>query len=243
MQPRTGGSRGPLNANLLLLILLGVSTVLLITLQIRKAVHAPPGSAEDLQSGGQPLYFEAGDYVIGFAVRQVSLATADQVMLVEFVDAKGVAPEIVPRVGGTAPAAQARSGQIYELLEEVRYPNLWPGISMACNCGPGGEIRHTYTLDPGADPGRIRLRYSAPVTLGPDGRLTLHLPAGPLIEMKPAAWQHSGEERVSILAAYVVEQTRDGQEVRLSLGSYDPRYPLTIWHILARPQEGGASER
>lgn len=243
MQPRTGGSRGPLNANTLLLILLGGSVVLLIALQLRKAVHPPPGSAADLQSGGQPLYFEAGDATLGFAVRQMSLATAEQILLIEFVDAKGVAPEIVQPADETTPAAQTRSGAAFEPLEEVRYPNLWPGISLACSCGPGGKIRHTYTLEPGADPGRIRLHYSAPVTLGPDGRLTLHLPAGALVETKPAAWQHSGDERVSIPAAYVVEQTREGQEVRLSLGAYDPRYPLTIWHMLARAEGPVKGER
>ncbi len=239
MQPRTGGSRGPFNANLLLLILLGASVVLLIALQFRKAVYAPPGSAEDLQSGEHPLYFEAGDHILGFAARQMSLASAGQILQVEFVDARGIPPEIVPREGSPVAAPPSRSGEAFEPLEEVRYPDLWPGITLTCSCEAGGEIRQTYTLSPGADPGRIRLRYSVPVTLGPDGRLTLHLPAGALVETKPAAWQHSGEERVPVQAAYVLEQATGGQEVRLGLGPYDPRYPLTIWLVLAGAPETG----
>jgi hypothetical protein len=165
--------------------------------------------AQGWASEPAPLHFQAGEHLFGFTANQVTLAAAGDLVQVEFLDTPGALPQQAGQPG-------------------VRYAELWPGIQAVYEPGSEGVARSSYQLAPGADPGAIRLRYSAPVEIQPDGSLRLLLLNGGLSEDAPRAWQTILGERVEVAAAFVVSDTGGGQVVGFSLAPYDPTYALTI---------------
>ena len=113
----------------------------------------------------------------------------------------------------------------------IVYSELYPGVDLHYD-GTGGQLKGTYTVAPGADPGRIRWRYqgAAAVTVDPaTGNLRV-TPTGAergatLTEAAPVAWQEIGGRRVAVKARYAV--ARDGS-TSFVLGTYDQTQALIV---------------
>ena len=130
------------------------------------------------------LQFQSGEHVLGFVSDGMLVSNGTYALRVGFVDANAVTPQAAENgtpAGGAAPR-----------LTQVTYPDLWDGITLAYDA-VGGIARSTYTVEPGADPAAIRLRYNVPVTVGADGSLRIDYETGQLRESAPVAWR--SEER------------------------------------------------
>jgi CSLREA domain-containing protein len=111
----------------------------------------------------------------------------------------------------------------------MTYQRLYPGVDLRYDSVAGG-VKGTYTLAPGADPGRIRWRYAgaAAVTLNADGALQIALGeqhGHTLIEQAPLAWQEANGGRTIVPVRYTL--AGDGT-LGFVLGAYDRARPLVI---------------
>jgi hypothetical protein len=134
-------------------------------------------------------------------------------------------------------------------LGMVTYANLWDGIRLEYRAAAEGLLQSTYTLDPGTDGKQIRLRYNIPVTLNPDGTLSLAFDGGQMTESAPVAWQEFGGTRHPVQVAFSLTANplalagdADGL-VGFTLGSYDAAQPLYIDPTLTWNAFFGASGR
>jgi hypothetical protein len=126
----------------------------------------------------------------------------------------------------------------------IVYKNLWPGIDLAYS-GTTVRLKYEFVVQPGADPARIRLAYRGAASVGLDasGRLEIETPAGGFRDEAPLAYQEKQGERVSVRAAFRLEQgdpsstaeTRRAVEPSPSsraygfaIGDYDPSLSLVI---------------
>jgi hypothetical protein len=107
----------------------------------------------------------------------------------------------------------------------VTYRDVWPGIDLEF-AGPEGQLKYTFHLLPGADPGQIRFAYrgAASVRLTAAGTLHVDTPAGGFTDDQPVAWQQTGAGRRSVPVAFRLHH----DEISFQLGAYDPTQPLTI---------------
>ena len=108
----------------------------------------------------------------------------------------------------------------------IYYRGLYSGIDLEYT-GAGGQLKGTYTVAAGADPGSIRWRYdgASAVSVDAAGNLQISLQQSALVEEAPVAWQTIGRQRVAVDVRYAV--AADGS-IGFALGSYDPAHPLTI---------------
>ncbi|MDQ2997965.1 MAG: SBBP repeat-containing protein, partial [Chloroflexota bacterium] len=118
------------------------------------------------------------------------------------------------------------------------YQNIYAGIDLRYD-GTGALVKSTYQVAPGADPNRIRWRYTGAFDTQIDskGNLLVRLPApgvaisttatvsGTLIEEAPQAWQEIGGRRIVVDARYTIAANGS---IGFTLGTYDSRQPLTI---------------
>ena len=134
----------------------------------------------------------------------------------------------------------------------IVYEELYPGIDLRYD-GTQGVLKGTYTVAPGADPGRIRWRYDGAAGVRLDeatGDLLMELPsphvpraAGrecpTLTERAPVAYQEVNGRRVPVEVRYAM--AGDGS-VGFALGDYDPALPLVIDPTLTYSTFVGGSE-
>jgi hypothetical protein len=126
----------------------------------------------------------------------------------------------------------------------VVYKGLYPGVDLRYD-GTEGQMKGTYTVAPGADPTRIRWRYSGADSVRVDEATgDLHItprgnPGSTLVERAPVAWQTIADRRVSVPVTYAVAP--DGA-IAFSIGSYDPAALLTLDPTLAYSTYLGGSD-
>jgi large repetitive protein len=104
-----------------------------------------------------------------------------------------VLPGTVSDLRGTMPTRWQRNLPTYG---GVTYTGLYEGIDLRYD-GTQGALKGTYTVAPGADPGKIRWRYvgatAVDLTEGGDLQVRLAAPADHaapiLMEAAPVAWQ------------------------------------------------------
>ncbi len=142
-----------------------------------------------------------------------------------------------PRIAGAAP----RSATVNYLLgsdpkrwqtglptySEIDYANLYPGVDLAYSV-EGRPLKATYTVAPGADPGRIRWRYeNGKSRVDEAGNLQVRLGSGTatLTEEAPLAWQEVDGRRLPVGARYAI--AADGS-VGFAVGEYDRGRPLIL---------------
>ncbi len=127
------------------------------------------------------------------------------------------------------PRAQWRTGLASYGSVVLREP--WPGVDLVVT-GAAGELKSSFVVRPGADPGAIRLAYrgASAVGLGPDGALVVDTPLGSIREQAPFAYQHIDGRRVEVAAAFELEPGGEPgrQDYRFRLGLYDPGSELVI---------------
>jgi uncharacterized repeat protein (TIGR01451 family) len=123
----------------------------------------------------------------------------------------------------------------------IIYRDVYPGIDLSYDgtAQAGGSsflLKGTYTVAPGADPGRIRWRYAGAAGVRVDetsGDLFISLvpsapgvAAGPeVVEHAPVAWQTIEGRRVPVSVRYALNP--DGS-ISFALGGYDPAYALIL---------------
>lgn len=167
-----------------LLLALGVGGMSQVWLN---AANGPAGTASgvtpSMSSTAAPLQqFSAGGHILGFGVDQVYVASGNHALQVRFVDAEPITPQSDSASGAGQPHG-------VPALTAVRYPGLWPGVDLTYRADPGGIAESVWRIAPGAEAGRIRLRYNRPLALNPDGSLAIRYETGVLNESAPVAWQ------------------------------------------------------
>ncbi len=131
-----------------------------------------------------------------------------------------------------------------ELVQRGRYP----GIDVVWYGADGDRLEYDFVLAPGADPGRIALRFEGGDSLrvSADGELELGFGGRTLVQRAPVAfqyaaaevsaesdptrWRHSVAQREPVASSYVLDA--DGS-VRFELGDYDRSRPLVIDPVFA----------
>jgi hypothetical protein len=70
---------------------------------------------------------------------------------------------------------------------QVVYQDVYPGIDLVFQAGPGGGLAYDFLLAPGADPAQIRLRWQGVPSASVDGHgnLVLQTPGGPVVQTMP----------------------------------------------------------
>lgn len=118
----------------------------------------------------------------------------------------------------------------------ILYTGLYSGIDLRYE-GTGSELKGTYTVAPGVDPGAIAWRYEGARSVSVDraGNLLILVDAEKtgaaaqepleLTEHAPVAWQEVEGRRVPVDASYRVQANGD---ITFDLGAYDPALPLVV---------------
>lgn len=123
-----------------------------------------------------------------------------------------------------------------ERFARVRYAGVYDGVDLVYY-GRQGQLEYDYIVQPGADPGQIRLRISGAdnVRLTPEGDLRIQTPGGELKQHRPFVYQEIGGIRKTVPGRYVLASSDLGQEpvVHFGLGSYDRSRPLVIDPVLS----------
>ncbi len=108
----------------------------------------------------------------------------------------------------------------------VRYEQVYPGVDCVFY-GNQQQLEYDFEVAPGADPGRIRLRFDGAeqISLDEAGDLVLRTAAGEIKQRRPVIYQMAQGARREIAGRYAIKQTG---EVGFELGSYDTTLPLVI---------------
>ncbi len=117
-------------------------------------------------------------------------------------------------------------------FEGVRYRDLYPGIDLIYYAS-GNALEYDFIVAPGADPSRIRLRFSGAedMRVDSDGSLLIRSGGKLLRQKKPVVYQEraAAHGRELVDARYVIHGS---SEVTFSLGAYDRSEPLVIDPVL-----------
>ena len=112
----------------------------------------------------------------------------------------------------------------------VLISEVYPGIDLTFSA-EGGQLSYEFTLQPGANPGKIR--YRLVTSPNSQGNTHVSISAGDLLSEKftearrtaPRVYQIEGRNRTTIDGSYVWSGS---DEVELSLGAYDRLKPLAV---------------
>ena len=117
------------------------------------------------------------------------------------------------------------------LFGEVAYRSLYPGIDMIYGRS-GRDLKSEFVLAPGADPSRIRMRYSGAGVLRIDesGSLVIPLGAGELRERSPEVYQEKEGRRIPVQGRFFLQGRAAAGFV---IGDYDVSLPLVIDPVLS----------
>jgi uncharacterized protein (TIGR03437 family) len=126
-------------------------------------------------------------------------------------------------IGGTARHNVANFGRI-------AYRHVYPGVDLVYH-STDNELEYDFILSPGADPTPIAVEFSGAdsVRITPTGALALTFGDQLMTHKAPVAWQTIAGRRHNVPVQYV---SRGNARIGFTLGSYDPRYPLTIDPVL-----------
>jgi hypothetical protein len=112
----------------------------------------------------------------------------------------------------------------------VRYSGLYPGIDCVFY-GDQNGLEFDFEVSPGADPDKVRLRWSDAkhVGLDPNGELVVETISDELRQRKPTVYQERNGRRILIDGGYVLAANG---EIRFSLGRYDRTLRVIIDPVL-----------
>lgn len=106
----------------------------------------------------------------------------------------------------------------------VRYNSLYEGIDLRVYSAENA-LKYDFMVAPGSDPGQIAMRYEGADNLRlQDGNLIVKTSTLDVVELRPYAYQLTGEKEIPVEAHYVLE----GNVVRIALGKYDANRELVI---------------
>jgi hypothetical protein len=113
---------------------------------------------------------------------------------------------------------------------KVAYESVYPGIDMVYY-GNEGRLEYDFRIAPGADAGRVRLRFAGARSTRVDenGDLVIATGGGDVRQQKPLAYQEVEGARREVAARYAKDARG---AVRVELGNYDRTLPLVIDPVL-----------
>ncbi|MBW3624591.1 MAG: SBBP repeat-containing protein, partial [Armatimonadetes bacterium] len=113
----------------------------------------------------------------------------------------------------------------------VRYQSVYRGIDLVYY-GKGQQLEYDFIVDPGADPDRIRMKFTGMQAMHLDARgdLILKTAGGEIRQRRPVVYQKLKGGRKAIPGRYVLKGRR---EVGFKLGRYEKSKPLVIDPVLA----------
>ncbi len=137
----------------------------------------------------------------------------------------------------TGDSSQWRTG--LPMYSGVRYRGLYPGVDLVYG-GSGRKLKSEFVVDPGADPGAIRLRYEGPrsVRVEASGALVLETASGELREDRPELYQVLDGVRTAVDGGFVL---LDESVVGFRVGGYDRTRTLWIDPVLTYSTYMGGS--
>ena len=120
--------------------------------------------------------------------------------------------------------------------EEVRLGEVWPGVLVALRAR-GRNVEKVFTVRPGANAGRIRLRVEGAghLAVADDGSLVAGATGGRVRFAAPVAYQERDGKRLPVFVAYAAR----GATYSFRLARHDPALPLTIDPELQSTYVGG----
>ncbi|MBK8741360.1 MAG: hypothetical protein IPM02_18420 [Betaproteobacteria bacterium] len=127
-------------------------------------------------------------------------------------------------------------------FDRIDLGEVFPGIRVHLRA-TGANVEKIFTVAPGQDPGRIRLRVGGAtrLELGVGGELIAHTGNGPLAYTAPVAFQEDGQgRREPVGVRYELDAA--GDQYRFALAGYDPARPLVIDPLLQSTYVGGAND-
>jgi hypothetical protein len=112
---------------------------------------------------------------------------------------------------------------------QVYYPEVYPGIGLIYY-GNQRQLEYDFQVSPGADPSRIRLRFSGAdrLTLDERGDLVVQAQWQILLQHKPVVYQDVAGQRHAVAATFSLERNQVG----FALGGYDRSQALIIDPVL-----------
>lgn len=145
------------------------------------------------------------------------------------------------RAGATAAGLQPRPERITyfgwakqplhtRAYDRIRFSRVYPGIDLEYYRSQG-ELEHDWIVAPGADPGRIRMRFEGADSVRLDGEGHLHLGsgAGETRQRRPVVYQEDAGRREPVAGEY---RDLGNGEFGFRLAEYDRTRPLIIDPVL-----------
>jgi hypothetical protein len=147
---------------------------------------------------------------------------------------EGATPTRVSSFIGNDPARWKTDVATYA---SVSLGEVWPGVDVRLRAH-GRSAEKLFTLRPGANPSRIRMRVAGASSLrvNSTGALVATTGLGEVTFTPPLAYQEIGGTRRKVDVAYDVRTDRYG----FSLGSFDPKLPVVIDPLLQATYLGGS---
>ena len=116
------------------------------------------------------------------------------------------------------------------LYAKVAYERVYPGIDLVYY-GGSGSLEYDFIVAPGADVGRIVLRFDGAdvLRIGAEGELVVRSGASPIRWRKPLIYQNDGGRRRMVDGGYEI---RGAKRVGFRVRAYDRKRPLVIDPVL-----------
>jgi hypothetical protein len=123
--------------------------------------------------------------------------------------------------------------------EGVGLGEVWPGVGLSLRAY-GDNVEKLFTVRPGAQPSRIRMRIAGAKSLRVNeaGALVASTDLGEVTFTPPLAYQEQDGLRRAVTVAYRAR----GREYGFSLGSHDPALPVVIDPLLQATYLGGSGD-
>lgn len=115
---------------------------------------------------------------------------------------------------------------------KVRFRSVYPGIDLVYY-GSDGSLEYDFIVEPGVDPGTIRMKLEGTdgLTIDGDGDLVWKTGSGEMRLRKPRLYQERKGERTEVRGGFRLDASRSA--VRFRVGNYDESLPLVIDPVLA----------
>jgi len=121
--------------------------------------------------------------------------------------------------------------------ETVGLGEVWPGVRLSLQAH-GNNVEKLFTVAPGADPSRIRMRVAGVRSLRVNeaGALVASTGLGEVTFTRPVAYQ----ERDGVRRAVTVAYRAKGRQYGFTLSAHDPTLPVVIDPLLKATYLGGS---
>ncbi len=144
------------------------------------------------------------------------------------------APALVSYFTGSDPARWRTGVRTYET---VVLGEVWPGVSLSLRAS-GNNVEKVFTIRPGADFSRIRMRVAGTRSLriDDDGALIAATGLGEVTFTRPLGYQERDGARLPVKVGYRAQ----GRQYGFSIGEHDPALPVVIDPLLQATYLGGS---